>query len=344
MASLTVAQIAELCRATFEGDGERLVTGANALQDAGPHELSFVANKKAMELSSNSSAACLIVARDFHQQGQWSIIRVDHPRAAFAHVLSVLYAVPKREASRDPSAVVDPTANIASDVTVGPHAVVGARVFVGAGCQIGAGCVIGDDVTIAEHTIFHANVTIYARVQVGSRVIIHSGCVIGGDGFGFARTGEAYQKFPQVGTVVIGDNVEIGANTCIDRAALGETVIGNGSKIDNLVHVAHNVKIGRHVVVAAQTGFSGSVTVGDGAVIGGQVGIGDKVTIDSNAVVGSGSGILTGAHVRAGEPLWGTPARPLRQYLKGLAHLSKLANYRAELKELKLKFERMTEH
>lgn len=335
MASLTVSQIAELCHTGFEGDGDRLITGANALEDAGPSEISFVASKRAVESAGQSSAGCLIVPHGFLHQGDRATIAVEHPRAVFAHVLSVLYATQQPQAFHHATAVLDPTAEIGADVIIGAHAVIGARTSIGARCRIGNGCVLGDDVSVGEDTILHANVTVYARVQLGRRVIAHSGCVIGADGFGFARVGPSYQKFPQVGTVVIGDDVELGANTCVDRAALGKTVIGEGSKIDNLVHIAHNVQVGRHVVIAAQTGFSGGVTVGDGAIIGGQVGIGDKAIIESNAIVGSGSGILTGARARAGEPLWGTPARPLRQHLKGLAHVSRLSEYRTELKELK---------
>jgi UDP-3-O-[3-hydroxymyristoyl] glucosamine N-acyltransferase len=159
--------------------------------------------------------------------------------------------------------------------------------------------------------------------------------VLGADGFGFVLTAGAYQKFPQIGTVEIGDDVEIGANSCVDRAALGVTRIGQGTKIDNLVHVGHNCRIGNHVVVAAQTGFSGGVVVEDYAVIGGQVGIGDKVRIESGAVLGSGCGILTSKIVRKGQVVWGTPARPLKQYLEQLANLARLPRLREEVAQLK---------
>jgi UDP-3-O-[3-hydroxymyristoyl] glucosamine N-acyltransferase len=154
--------------------------------------------------------------------------------------------------------------------------------------------------------------------------------VLGADGFGFVFAGGAYEKFPQIGRVEIGDDVEIGANSCVDRAALGVTSIGDGTKLDNMVHIGHNCRIGRHVVIAAQTGLSGGVEVGDYAVIGGQVGIGDKARIESKAVLGSGSGVLTSKIVRAGEVMWGTPARPLRQYLGQLAALSRLAKRRGD--------------
>jgi UDP-3-O-[3-hydroxymyristoyl] glucosamine N-acyltransferase len=158
---------------------------------------------------------------------------------------------------------------------------------------------------------------------------------LGADGFGFVLTGRHYEKFPQIGTVEIGDDVEIGANSCVDRAALGVTRIGNGTKIDNLVHVGHNCRIGNHVVIAAQTGFSGGVVVEDHAVIGGQVGIGDKARIESGAVLGSGCGILTSKIVRGGQVVWGTPARPLKEYLAQLANLARLPRLREEVNELK---------
>jgi UDP-3-O-[3-hydroxymyristoyl] glucosamine N-acyltransferase len=180
----------------------------------------------------------------------------------------------------------------------------------------------------------HANVTIYSGVTIGDRAVLHSGCVLGADGFGFVRSGDRYEKFPQIGRVQIGDDVEIGANSCVDRAALGVTEIGDGTKLDNMVHIGHNCSIGRHVVIAAQTGLSGGVVVEDYAVIGGQVGIGDKARIESGAVLGSGCGILTSKIVRKGQVVWGTPARPLKEHLEQLANLSRLPELRKQVREL----------
>jgi UDP-3-O-[3-hydroxymyristoyl] glucosamine N-acyltransferase len=178
-------------------------------------------------------------------------------------------------------------------------------------------------------------VTLYADVSVGARTIIHSGAVLGADGFGFQWTGEQYRKFPQVGRVEIGSDVEIGANCTIDRAALGVTRIGDGTKLDNMVHIAHNCQLGRHVVIAAQTGMAGGCTVGDRAVIGGQVGFGEKVRVEPGAIIGSGAGILSNKIVRAGEPVWGTPARPLRRYLRDLGEVSRLSTLREQVAALK---------
>jgi UDP-3-O-[3-hydroxymyristoyl] glucosamine N-acyltransferase len=334
--AITVARLGEICGAEqVEGDRDRLITGANALENASNAELSFAANQKAMDSASHSQAGCLLVPLDFSQTGPWSLLRVRDPRAAFARALSVLYPAPEHRAFRHPTAIVAPSAAAAEDVYIGPYVTIGEDTQIGPGCFISDGCVIGNSVRIGSNTTLRANVTIYDRVQIGSGVLLHAGCVIGADGFGFALAGDHYEKFPQVGTVVIEDHVEIGANSCVDRAALGRTRIGAGTKLDNLVHVAHNCDIGCHVVAAAQTGISGGVVVGDYAVIGGQVGIADKARIEARAVIGAQSGIVTSQRVPAGEPVWGTPARPIHQHLRGLANVGKLPEMRNELKLLK---------
>ena len=241
------------------------------------------------------------------------------------------------------------TAAIGKDVEIGALAAIGAHVSIGASTRIGvassvgAGCAIGKRVVLGEGCVLHANVTIYDNVDIGRGVILHSGCVIGADGFGYVFENDRYHKFPQVGRVEIGDFVEIGANSCVDRAALGVTVIGEGTKLDNMVHVGHNCRIGRHVVVAAQTGFSGGVVVEDYAVIGGQVGIGDKARIESRAVLGSGCGILTSKIVRSGQTVWGTPARPLKEHLEQLANLARLPEMRRQFVDLKRRLAHLEE-
>ncbi len=337
MPALTVAQIAEICGASFEGDSHRLIAGANNLESATPRDLSFVSNRKTMHAAGASRAGCLLVPESFDRRGPWAIIRLPDPRAAFTQVLGALYPKRKPVPSIHSTAVIARSAKMGEDCFVGAYATIGEETMIGAGCCIGNGCAIGDRVRIGENTTLHANVTIYGESRVGARVVVHSGSVIGADGFGFSRTGDRYEKFPQVGTVEIEDDVEIGANCCIDRAALGVTRIGEGTKLDNLVHIAHNCSVGRHVVIAAQTGFSGSAVVGDYAVIGGQVGVGEKANIEPGAIVGGKAGVLTSQTVRAGEPVWGIPARPLRQHLKGLAHIAKLPELRKQFAELKSK-------
>jgi UDP-3-O-[3-hydroxymyristoyl] glucosamine N-acyltransferase len=328
MPALTVAQIAELCGGLAEGDTRLEVSSVGSLESASESQLSFVANRKAAGASAGSNAACLLVPPDFDNVTKRTVIRVSDPRRSFALAARTLHARPAPKPGIHPSAVIALSADVPTDCTIGPNVVIGERTSIGRGTRLMAGCVLGDDVAIGEFCILQPNVTIYAGVRLQNRVILHSGCVIGADGFGFAFTGDHYEKFPQIGSVEIEDDVELGANTCVDRAALGTTRIGRGTKVDNMVHVGHNCTIGRHVVIAAQSGFSGGVSIGDYAVIGGQVGVGDKATIQSKAIVGSGAGILSSKIVRAGEPVWGTPARPLREHLRQLATLARLANIR----------------
>jgi UDP-3-O-[3-hydroxymyristoyl] glucosamine N-acyltransferase len=329
---LRVALIARQLKADYEGDGDRDIVAAAPLETAGPQDLSFVGNRKAAAAAERSGAGCLIVTYDF-PAGR-TLIRVADPRSAFAAVIRLLYPAPEVTPGIHPTAVIATDADISKSASIGPHSSVGAGTYIGEHCSIGPGCAIGANVRIGSECIFHSNVTIYDNVTIGDRAVLHSGCVLGADGFGFVRNEDHYEKFPQIGRVEIGHDVEIGANSCVDRAALGVTEIGDGAKLDNMVHIAHNCRIGRHVVIAAQTGLSGGVVVEDYAVIGGQVGIGDKARIESGAVLGSGSGILTSKIVRKGQVVWGTPARPLKEHLAQLANLARLPELRKHVAEL----------
>lgn len=317
----------------FEGNGAAEILEAAPLDTAVAGQLAFVASVKAASVALDSSA-CLIAPPVYPRPEPQTVLRAANPRAAFARALMLLYPPDPVRPSIHPTASVDPTASIDPAAEVGPHVVVGPDSTIAAGVKLGAGCAIGARVGIGANSRFHPNVTVYDRVRIGRNAIIHSGAVIGADGFGFAREEGRYQKFPQVGTVEIGDDCEIGANTCVDRAALGVTRIGNGVKLDNQVHIAHNCRIGNHVVIAAQTGLSGGIVVEDDAVIGGQVGIGDKARIERGAVLGSGCGVLTSKIVRAGQVVWGTPARPLKEYLEQLAVLAKLPETRRQIRDL----------
>jgi UDP-3-O-[3-hydroxymyristoyl] glucosamine N-acyltransferase len=330
---MRVEDIARHLNTAFEGTGDLDITGAAPLQEAGPGDIAFVQNRKAAMQSEQSAAGCLLVANDF-PAGR-TLIRVADPRAGFAAIIGLLYPPPAVVPGIHPTAVVAPDAEVAYTASIGAHSIVGSGARIGERTSIGAGCTLGDSVHIGADSLLHARVTIYGNVRIGDRAVLHSGCVLGADGFGFVRGSDgSYQKFPQIGRVEIGDDVEIGANSCVDRAALGVTRIGDGVKLDNLVHIAHNCKIGRHVVIAAQTGLSGGVVVEDYAVIGGQVGIGDKARIESGAVLGSGCGILTSKIVRKGQVVWGTPARPLREHLEQLANLARLPQLRKQVDEI----------
>ncbi len=313
---------------TLRGDPDKLISGAAMLDDAGSAQLAFVGAPKYFDAALRSAAGCLIALPDFPGRPDQTILTSPQPRAHFGQALALLYPSPPLLPGIHPSAQIDPTAHIDPSAEIGPFVSIAAEARIGARTRVGAGSYIGSGTDIGGDCTLHPRVAIYDRVTIGTRCLIHSGAVIGADGFGFEMAGGSYQKVPQVGTVTIGNNVEIGANACIDRAALGVTVIGDGTKLDNMVHIAHNCVIGKHVVIAAQTGFAGGVSVGDYAVIGGQVGVGDKARIESKAIVGSGAGILTAKIVRAGEPVWGTPARPLRRYLEQLATVARLSRRR----------------
>jgi UDP-3-O-[3-hydroxymyristoyl] glucosamine N-acyltransferase len=318
---LTVSEIAALLAAGFTGPDIK-ISAAAAIDAATQSDIAFAAKPAA--LAAPSQAGCLIVptnlpaetTRPPHQA--W--IPASDPRTAFAQIAAALHP------PLLPAVGIHPSATVAPDAQIGE------------GSRIGPGCVVSAHVTIGRDCVLHSNVTLYPGVTLGDRVILHAGAVLGADGFGLVFRNGRYEKFPQIGRVEIGSDVEIGANSCVDRAALGVTRIGDGTKLDNMVHIGHNCQIGRHVVIAAQTGLSGGVTVGDYAVIGGQVGIGDKARIESGVVLGSGSGVLTSKIVRKGtEPLWGTPARPLREYLNQLAALAKLPSILRRLEKLERK-------
>ena len=330
---MKVSELALKLGLRFEGDGDREITGAAPVDVASSEDLTF-AGPKALAAARVTKAGCVIVPALFENTGQ-TILRADNPRLAFAGAVRLLFPPPLLVPGVHPTAVIDATAQVHTSAEVGPHVSIGARAIVGENSRIGAGSRVGSDSSIGAGSTLHANVVVYSGVRVGLNVILHSGAVLGADGFGFVLTGERYEKFPQIGRVEIEDNVEIGANSCVDRAALGVTRIGEGTKLDNMVHIGHNCNIGKHVVIAAQTGLSGGVVIEDYAVIGGQVGIGDKARIESGAVLGSGSGVLTSKVVHAGTPQWGTPARPLKEHLESLAHLRRLPALRAEFEDLK---------
>ncbi len=341
MPQYTVAQLAEICSGVAQGELSRVITGANSLSTATTDQVSFVAGRKAQNELSTTKAGCLIVAHKTEVDSWRTVVQVADPRAAFARALRALYPEPLPAPGVHPSAMVSASAVIGLGCSIGAYSTIGDNVLIGDHCVIGPRCQIDNGAHIGPGSRFFANVTVYAGVQMGARAVVHSGAVIGADGFGFAFVEDHYEKFPQIGKVEIGDDVEIGANSCIDRAALGVTKIGNGTKLDNLIHIAHNCTIGEHVAIAAQAGFSGSVTVGDYAVIGGQAGIGEKAIIAAKAMIGGKAGIITSQRVPAGEPVWGIPARPLRQHLKGLANIARLDELKKLVQELRRRVDRL---
>jgi UDP-3-O-[3-hydroxymyristoyl] glucosamine N-acyltransferase len=330
----SVAEIAAFVGGVLHGgDAATPIERVADLRGAGAGEIAFVEDARLIELAEQSCAACLIVPKGAARAGK-CIIEVAQPKLAFALIAEQLHGPTKRPGGVDPAACVAPTALLEASVFVDANVRIGARVRIGHTTQIHAGVVISDDVSIGRDCVIHPNVVIYAGVRIADRVILHAGAVIGADGFGYVRAADGYHKFPQIGSVSIEEDVEIGAQTCIDRGALGETRIGRGTKIDNLVQIAHNVQIGARVVIAAQTGISGSTVIEDDVVIGGQVGMGDHARVQSGAIIGSKAGVLTGKVVRAGQ-WWGIPVQPLAEYKKLNAHLSRVPQMRAEIKELR---------
>lgn len=319
----TAQEIAAHVGGELRGNGSAVIQSVASLKNARAEDLSYAEDKYQGDIEA-TRAGCVIVG-----SGQFpgkTVILANNPKVAFARAAAWLLTDESTDWSIHPSATVAPDADLAARVRIGPGVVIEAGAVIGNETMIEAGSYVGKNSRIGDNCIVHPRVVIYKDVEIGNRVIIHAGAVIGADGFGFVRDGKAHVKFPQVGKVIIEDDVEIGANTCIDRGSLETTVIRRGVKLDNLIQVAHNVEIGEYTLIAAQTGISGSSTVGANCLIGGQVGIGEHAHIDSQAIIGGQGGVLNGKHLRAtGEILWGTPVRPLRQFLLEQAHLSRLA-------------------
>ncbi len=333
----TARELAQFLGAILEGDSAQKVAGIASPESAGPADLIYVDSPKQLDRAVRSAARCVIVALEAAVEGK-TLLRAPNPKLAFAKAAAWLLPEPRIVEGIHPTAVISSQAHLAAGVAVGPYAVVEDGAEIGAGTQIGAHCVVGRGARLGEQCRLYPHVTLYAGARLGARVVVHSGAVIGSDGFGYVFGDGRYWKFPQVGTVEIGDDVEIGANTCIDRGALDATRIAAGTKLDNLVQVGHNVSIGEHTVIVSQTGISGSSTVGKNAVIGGQVGIADHCHIEDGAICGAQAGIPSGKTIRAGQTVWGTPARPLEKFKEQYAWFSRLPEIGDFFRRLKARF------
>jgi UDP-3-O-[3-hydroxymyristoyl] glucosamine N-acyltransferase len=327
-------QIAAAVGARLLGEGRVEVSSVASIESASLADLVFVEDEKHLAEALRSPAGA-VIAGEFAASVACDrpLLVSDHPKLAFARAARFLREpLPRecngRQGSVHPTAVVDSSVVLRPGVLLGERAVAGERAQIGENTRIGAGCALGANVKIGRDCEIYPNVTIYPGTILGDRVIVHAGAVLGSDGFGYVRdrkTGH-YEKFPQVGCLVIEDDVEIGANATIDRGALDETRIRRGTKIDNLVHIGHNCQIGEDVVIAAQTGLSGSIVIENGVVLGGQVGIGEHARIEAGVMLGGQGGVLPNKVLRGkGVAFWGTPAQPLREYLKQLATLARLA-------------------
>jgi len=324
----SLAEIAGIAGARLIGDEKIQISGIANIASAGAEDLTFVEDEKLLGDALRSDAGA-VIAGEFaaHAAGKPLLI-ARNPRLAFARVGSFLHPARRHEPGVHSTAIIHHSVQLGKQVAIQPNVVLTEGVVVGDKTRIGPGTAIGADVVIGSNCNIAANVTIYPGTKMGDHVTVHAGAVLGADGFGYVRdpgTGR-YEKFPQIGTLVIEDDVEIGANTTIDRGALGPTVIGRGTKLDNMVHIGHNVQVGENVVIAAQTGISGSCVIEKNAVIAGQVGIADHVRIEEGAILGAQCGVPSKKVIRGkGVVFWGTPARPIREYLKELAVLAKLA-------------------
>jgi UDP-3-O-[3-hydroxymyristoyl] glucosamine N-acyltransferase len=308
------------------------ISAVASIESASGGDVVFVEDEKHLALAMRSAAGAVIAGEFARAPSSGKPLLIsDQPKLAFARVARLLqdeHPAGDKPGNVHPSAVIQPSASVAADAIVEAGAVIGERAQIGDGSRIGAGCVIGSGVSIGRNCEIYPRVTMYPRTTLGDRVIVHAGAVLGSDGFGYVRdrTTGHYEKFPQAGSLVIEADVEIGANATIDRGSLDETRIRRGTKIDNLVHIGHNCQIGEDVVIAAQTGLSGSIVIENGAVLGGQVGVGEHARIGEGVMLGGQGGVLPNKILRGkGVAFWGTPAQPLRQYLKQLATLARLA-------------------
>jgi len=323
----SVEDVARFVGGRVIGDGAVVVSRVASVGSAKVGDLVFVEEAGGLE-AALASAASVVLAGDFAMEAKWkAVVVVQHPRLAFARVAAWIGSAGVREAGAHASAVVHGSARLSEGVSVEALAVIGEDAVIGEGSWIGAGAVIGDGVVVGKKCEIYPRAVLYPGTTLGDRVKVHAGAVLGSDGFGYVRDAKTgrYEKFPQIGMLRIGDDVEIGANATVDRGALDATSIGRGSKIDNLVHVGHNVVMGEDVVLAAQVGISGSVAIGNGVVMGGQAGIGDHARIEDGVILGGQAGVLSKKIVRGrGVVFWGTPARPLREFLRQLAALARL--------------------
>lgn len=322
-------QIAKAVEARLVGDGSVEIEGIASIGSASRGDLVFVEDEKHLRRALQSGAAAVIAGEFAADSSGKPLLISAHPKMTFTRAARfLLEAAPDLDrAGTHPTAVVHTSARLAENVVVREHAVISEGVEIGEGTRIGAGCVIGRGVKVGRECEIYPRVTIYAGTTLGDRVLAHAGAVLGSDGFGYVRDPKSgrYEKFPQVGKLVIEDDVEIGANTTIDRGALDETRIGRGTKIDNLVHIGHNCRLGQNVVIAAQAGLSGSIVIENDVVLGGQVGIGEHARIEEGVMLGGQGGVLPNKVLRGKDvEFWGTPAQPVRQYLKQLAALARL--------------------
>lgn len=329
--SFSLTDLADRLGAEVVGDGEQMIEGIRPLDHAGPEHLSFLHNPKYVEQAAESPAGAILV-QDPDQLTGRNLLVCEQPYLAVARALEIFHPRPRPEAGVHPSSVVGDDLSLGTGASVGPQVSIGRRVVIGENTIIGAGCVLGDGVRIGDDAILHPRVVVEDGCRVGHRCILQSGAVIGSDGYGFATVDGIHHKVPQVGIVVLEDDVEIQANTTIDRATMGETRIGRGTKVDNLVQLAHNVQVGEHCLLVSQVGISGSTKIGRHSVFAGQAGAAGHIEIGERTVVTARSAAMKS--VPPGSVLAGFPGRPQAEWMKTQAAVQRLTVMRKKLKEL----------
>ena len=329
----TAGELAAAIGAQLEGEAAIELTGVASPERASSGDLIFVDAAKHVERAVASASHCVVVPEGISIVGK-TLLRAKEAKVAFVKAAALLRELPVIAQGVHPTAMIAPLAKISPNASIGPYAVIGEDTHIGENTQVGAHCVIGAGCWIGDDCRIHPRVTLYPNIRVGNRVEIHSGAVLGADGFGYAYGEGRHWKFPQTGIIEIADDVEIGANTTIDRGSLDDTRIAEGVKLDNLVHVGHNVKIGAHTVVAAQTGISGSSTLGHHVIVGGQVGIADHCTLEDRSIAGAQAGIPTGKTIRSGQVVWGTPARSLDKFKEAYFWFARLPELATRIKKL----------
>jgi UDP-3-O-[3-hydroxymyristoyl] glucosamine N-acyltransferase len=334
----TLGNLADALGATLDGDPSRVVLGVAPLESAGPDDISFLIDARYRDRARASRAGAFLAATDAGELPA-PVLRCREPQQALIDLLLLFHPPPPIKAGVHASAVVASDARVHPSAAVGALAVIESGAVVARAAHVHALAYVGHDVEIGEESEIHPQAALYPGVRIGRRVIVHAGAVIGADGFGYAFDGTRHRKIPQVGTVVVEDDVEIGANTTIDRAALGATTIRRGTKVDNLVQVGHNVDIGEHSLLVAQVGISGSSRLGRGVVLGGQVGVADHVAIGDGVMIGAQSGLH--ADVAAGQRLLGTPARPVTQAKRIMLAADRLPDLIRKVRELERRLARL---
>lgn len=332
----TVSELASLVGGLVIGNGQLPIEGVTNLESPRKGCVTFIQEEKSLLSLEKSEIACFIVPTSIKQSGK-PLIQVKNPKLAWAKILEIFHPAPVYSKTISKTAFVAPSAKVGKEVTIEPFAAIGDGAEIGDGCVVRSHVVVGENVKIGKNTILHPGVHIYRNCLIGNQVVLHAGAVIGADGFGYVATESGQEKVPQVGNVVIEDFVEIGALTTIDRATIGSTRIGQGTKIDNQVQVGHNVSIGSHTVISAQTGISGSTKIGSHVTMGGKVGVGDHVEIGDWVMVGAGAGIPTGKKIPPRQIVFGQPARPYQEARKQIAAQLRSAEMYEEIKNLKKK-------